>query len=209
LVGLAGFDRRSVNELSGGEQQRVALARALAPAPSLLMLDEPLGALDRELRERLVDELRELFARLDVSVLFVTHDHDEAFALGDRVAVMHRGRIEQVGTPEEVWNRPAGEFTARFLGWNVIDAPPSFGGGNGRVAVRPDAIRLTPGGVLGGVVVQRTFRRDHFRLRIALEGGTDTLEVAVRDGTLPRVGERVELDADPAGVVPVPERTDA
>jgi len=89
LVGLAGFEHRSVDELSGGEQQRVALARALAPQPRLLMLDEPLGSLDRRLRERLLDELRDLFTRLHLSVLFVTHDHDEAFALAERVAVMH------------------------------------------------------------------------------------------------------------------------
>ena len=95
-----------MRELSGGEQQRVALARALAPDPRLLMLDEPLGALDRALRERLVAELRGAVRRGSSSpTLFVTHDHDEAFALADRVVVMHAGRIEQAGSPSDVWHR--------------------------------------------------------------------------------------------------------
>jgi len=116
LVGLAGFDGRGIHELSGGEQQRVALARALAPAPSLLMLDEPLGSLDRELRERLAVELRELFTRLGLSAVFVTHDHDEAFAIGDRIAVLSDGTVEQVDTPADLWRQPRTELVARFLG---------------------------------------------------------------------------------------------
>src|SRR5690606_3836560 len=110
LVGLPGAQRRQITALSGGEQQRVALARALAPQPRLLMLDEPLGQLDRGLRERLVVELRALFAELKITVLSVTHDQGEAFALADRVVVMHEGRIAQAGTPLEVWRRPASEF---------------------------------------------------------------------------------------------------
>lgn len=122
LVGLLGAARRAVASLSGGEQQRVALARALAPRPRLLMLDEPLGQLDRSLRERLVVELRELFGRLGTTVLAVTHDQGEAFALADRVVVMRDGRIAQSGTPLEVWQRPADEFVARFLGFdNVVE----------------------------------------------------------------------------------------
>ncbi|MEV0529181.1 ABC transporter ATP-binding protein [Streptomyces sp. NPDC050439] len=123
LVGLPGAQRRAVASLSGGEQQRVALARALAPRPRLLMLDEPLGQLDRSLRERLVVELRELFDELGTTVLAVTHDQGEAFALADRVVVMRDGRIAQSGTPLEVWRQPADEFVARFLGFdNVVDA---------------------------------------------------------------------------------------
>lgn len=105
LVGLPGAQGRAVASLSGGEQQRVALARALAPSPRLLMLDEPLGQLDRGLRERLVVELRALFSRLGTTVLAVTHDQGEAFALADRVVVMRDGRIAQAGTPLEVWQR--------------------------------------------------------------------------------------------------------
>lgn len=123
LVGLPGAGRRAVAALSGGEQQRVALARALAPRPKLLMLDEPLGQLDRSLRERLVVELRGLFGRLGTTVLAVTHDQGEAFALADRVVVMRDGGIAQTGTPLEVWQRPASEFVARFLGFdNVVAA---------------------------------------------------------------------------------------
>ncbi len=198
LVGLDGFERRSVRELSGGERQRVALARALAPEPSLLMLDEPLGALDRALRDDLARELRHLFERLGVAVLLVTHDHDEAFALGDRVAVVHDGRIEQIGTPADVWRRPATEFVARFLGWNVTDAL-----GAGRAAVRPDALRIAADGTLAGTVVERTFHRDHFLVRVALSGSDETLEVAIHDAEPPTIGEAVRLAVDAAGLVPL------
>ncbi|WP_314177007.1 ABC transporter ATP-binding protein [Streptomyces winkii] len=160
LVGLPGAERRSVTSLSGGEQQRVALARALAPQPRLLMLDEPLGQLDRGLRERLVVELRALFRRLGTAVLAVTHDQGEAFVLADRVVVMNEGRIAQAGAPLEVWRRPASEFVARFLGFdNVVDAtvhggvadtpwgklPVEDGTGAGtcRILVRPAGVRLT------------------------------------------------------------------
>lgn len=202
-VGLTGFERRRIRELSGGEQQRVALARALAAEPRLLMLDEPLGALDRALRERLVAELRALFVRLELTTLFVTHDHDEAFALADRLVVMHAGRIEQVGSPAEVWQRPGNAFVARFLGWNVTrafsDAP---------AAVRPEAVRLravgadaSAAGTVSGSVVTRTFRRDHFLVAVRVDGLADDddlvqVEVAVDATHLPQVGERVALAAD-------------
>ncbi|NUS73520.1 MAG: ABC transporter ATP-binding protein [Corynebacteriales bacterium] len=116
LVGLAGAAKRKINTLSGGEQQRVALARALAPEPKLLMLDEPLGQLDRQLRDRLVIELRELFKRLGTTVLAVTHDHDEAFALADRAAIMSRGKLLQSGTADQLKAAPVDEFVADFLG---------------------------------------------------------------------------------------------
>jgi thiamine transport system ATP-binding protein len=122
LVGLGGQGRRPVGSLSGGEQQRVALARALAPEPRLLLLDEPLAALDRGLRARLLAELVELLERLDVTALHVTHDQEEAFALGDRVAVMEAGRIVQVDTPEALWRAPGTAAVARFLGFPVLDA---------------------------------------------------------------------------------------
>jgi ABC-type Fe3+/spermidine/putrescine transport system ATPase subunit len=118
LVGLdaARFAARDVNQLSGGEQQRVALARTLAPRPRLVMFDEPLGALDRILREELVIELRTLLKRLGMMALYVTHDQDEAFAIADRLAILNAGRIEQSGTPVEIFRRPANAFVARFLG---------------------------------------------------------------------------------------------
>jgi ABC-type Fe3+/spermidine/putrescine transport system ATPase subunit len=120
LVGLSGFERRAVHELSGGEQQRVALARSLAPRPRLLMLDEPLGSLDRALRERLMNELRKILQSVGLTALYVTHDQSEAFALGDRVAIMQQGKIEQIGPPETVYYRPASPFVARFLGMSNL-----------------------------------------------------------------------------------------
>jgi thiamine transport system ATP-binding protein len=200
LVGLTGFEHRRVSEISGGEQQRVALARALAPEPKLLMLDEPLGALDRALRERLVAELRDLFVRLGLTIIFVTHDHDEAFAVADRVVVMHNGHVEQAGTPRDVWRRPANAFVADFLGWNVTRA---FG--NGLVAVRPEALRVVPAsGANGasGVVTGRVFRRDHFLVQVLGDGGQLQVAVGV-DDPLPEVGTTVGLAADPAALLPL------
>jgi ABC-type Fe3+/spermidine/putrescine transport system ATPase subunit len=120
LVGLTGFEGRAVHELSGGEQQRVALARSLAPRPRLLMLDEPLGSLDRALRERLMNELRQILKAVGVTTLYVTHDQSEAFALGDRVVVMRQGCIEQIGPPEQVYRYPVSPFVARFLGMSNL-----------------------------------------------------------------------------------------
>ncbi|HEY9332507.1 MAG TPA: ABC transporter ATP-binding protein [Streptomyces sp.] len=189
LVGLPGAERRAVAALSGGEQQRVALARALAPRPKLLMLDEPLGQLDRSLRERLVVELRTLFARLGTTVLAVTHDQGEAFALADRVVVMRDGRIAQVGTPLEVWQRPASAFVARFLGFdNVVEATVSGEAADtdwGKVPVPAGSpqgacdLLVRPAGVLIGasqdglrcIVGARTFRGNHVAVKLHPERG--------------------------------------
>ena len=135
LVGLSGTEQRRVTELSGGEQQRVALARSLAPGPRLLMFDEPLGALDRALREQLMNDLRAILKQVCVTALYVTHDQEEAFAIGDRVAIMRArpdlgegGRIEQIGTPQEVYRQPANATVARFLGFqNLIDGTVAAG----------------------------------------------------------------------------------
>jgi thiamine transport system ATP-binding protein len=197
LVGLAGFEHRRISDLSGGEQQRVALARALAPAPRLLMLDEPLGALDRALRDRLVVELRELFVRLGLAIVFVTHDHDEALALADRVIVLRDGRVEQTGTPRDVWHRPANAFVAGFLGWNVTRV---FGGSLG--AVRPEHVELaSPGNGCDGTVVGRTFRRDHFLVQVHARDGSTVRTVVGLDAPLPEVGAEVGLRADPANLL--------
>lgn len=123
LVGMGGFEGRSIEKLSGGERQRVALARALAPEPHLLMLDEPLGSLDRGLRERLAMDLREILQGLGVPALYVTHDQFEAFTVADRLAIMNEGRIVRAGNPREVWDEPRTEFVARFLGMeNIVPA---------------------------------------------------------------------------------------
>jgi iron(III) transport system ATP-binding protein len=116
LVGLAADAHRPVHELSGGQQQRVALARALAPTPELLLLDEPFSNLDAGLRDRLRQEVRDILARAGVTTLFVTHDQAEALSIAESVAVMRDGRVEQVGTPEEIYSRPASRWVARFLG---------------------------------------------------------------------------------------------
>jgi thiamine transport system ATP-binding protein len=116
LVGLAGFEKRRVTDLSGGEQQRVALARALAAQPRLLLLDEPLSSLDRELRERLALDLREILTQTDTSAIMVTHDQHEAAVIGDRVGVMDAGRMLQLGTMKQLLSKPANDRVARFLG---------------------------------------------------------------------------------------------
>ncbi|MFG2638384.1 ABC transporter ATP-binding protein [Streptomyces sp. NPDC048362] len=218
LVGLPGAERRAVASLSGGEQQRVALARALAPRPRLLMLDEPLGQLDRSLRERLVVELRELFGRLGMTVLAVTHDQGEAFALADRVVVMRDGRIAQSGTPLEVWQRPADAFVARFLGfdnivpatvagtaadsaWGKLPVPDGCAQGDRTLLVRPAGVRLVaPGEGLPCTVTARTFKGTHVSVRLRPQDGPP-LEAASALRDAPGVGDAVGVEFDPAEIV--------
>ena len=215
LVGLAGFGERQIATLSGGEAQRVALARSLAPEPRLLMLDEPLGSLDRPRRDELTEELRVLLRRVGVTVLHVTHDHDEAFAVADRVAVMQSGRIARIGSPSDIWHDPRREDVARFLGhnnvvtvgargevpWGRLQAPP------GRVVLRPDAFRRVdgplPGGdnVVTGTVFDARFRSDRFEL--ALRTSPGEAELLVRDPHPAASGDAVHYAIDPAAVVPV------
>ena len=134
LVDMPAYGRRRVHELSGGERQRVALARALAPAPRLLMLDEPLGSLDRALRDSLQGQVRAILKEVGVTSIYVTHDRDEAFAMADSLLFMNRGRIVQSGTPEEVFAAPADEFVARSLGFtNILP---------GRVVGRSDSFKI-------------------------------------------------------------------
>ena len=128
LVGLPGAERRRVEQLSGGEQQRVALARALAPRPRLLMLDEPMGSLDRSLRERLPEELRAIFTRLGLTTIYVTHDQDEALSVADRVIILDAGGLVADGTPEQLWLAPPTAWVARFLGFRNV-APGRWAGG--------------------------------------------------------------------------------
>ncbi|MEU2597708.1 ABC transporter ATP-binding protein [Streptomyces hirsutus] len=220
LVGLPGARGRAVAALSGGEQQRVALARALAPSPRLLMLDEPLGQLDRSLRERLVVELRELFGRLGTTVLAVTHDQGEAFALADRVVVMRDGRIAQSGTPLEVWQRPADAFVARFLGfenvaeatitadvavtpWGKIPVPADAPQGTRTLLVRPAGVRLVPGGAGPRcTVTARTFRGTHVAVRLQPgDGDGPRLEAACALRAAPEVGDEVGVEFDAAEIV--------
>ncbi len=215
LVGLAGYEARKSTELSGGEAQRVALARALAPRPRLLLLDEPLSALDRALREQLALDLARVLA--GTTALVVTHDHDEAFTLADQVAVMRAGRIVQTGPPAQVWRSPADEDTARFLGCGTFLPATIHGGvatcalgvvelpwapdGQAVLGLRPTALRPADSGVKGEVV-QRVHRRDHVRLRVRLEDGREVDAVA---GVLD-VSETVSLALDQDGVALVSRR---
>ncbi len=121
-VNLSGFDSRRVTDLSGGEQQRVALARALAPSPRLLMFDEPLGALDRSLKEDLLNEIRNILRQTKIPAIYVTHDQEEAFTIADRILVLHEGTIIRDGTPSDIWKDPQSAFVAKLLGiGNVVD----------------------------------------------------------------------------------------
>jgi len=157
MVDLAGFERRAVTALSGGQQQRVALARSLAPEPRVLLLDEPLSNLDPALRERTRRELRDAIKRVGITTVFVTHEQEEAFDLGDRVAVLDRGRLEQVGTPDELYDKPATVFVAGFVGRaNVLPGALLGEPAGTRVLVRPEAMRFG-GGPLAGTVIARRF----------------------------------------------------
>jgi len=203
LVGLPGFADRRVTELSGGEQQRVALARSLAADPRLLLLDEPLSALDRELRERLAGDLRRILVDTGTTAVFVTHDQDEAFAVSDRVAVMMEGRVVQLGTPAEVWRRPASPQIARFLGYTTVltgeaarlVVPRATGG----VALRAAAVVVADDGTADATVVRVTPAIDGSRVRLAVTG------IGEADGIAgPRhpvvAGDRVRVAFDPAGI---------
>jgi putative spermidine/putrescine transport system ATP-binding protein len=144
-VRLDGYQKRRPAQLSGGQRQRVALARALVNRPRVLLLDEPLGALDRKLREEMQLELKEIQKSVGITFVFVTHDQDEALTMSDRIAVFNAGRVEQVGTPAEVYEQPTTSFVAGFVGTsNLIegDAARAIIGSDGRYSVRPEKIRL-------------------------------------------------------------------
>ena len=220
LVGLAELADRRVAGLSGGEQQRVALARALAVEPRLLMLDEPLGALDRPWRERLLREIRSLLDRARLPAVYVTHDHEEAFALADRLVVMRAGRVVQEGPAVEVWRRPADLWTADFLGFGpAVDAridgsglhtpwgtlpvnTPVNGASRVCVVLRPDALRLDPTGPVRGTVVHRAFAGDRAELTVA----TDDARVRVRvpDRDAPGAGDAIRLSIESGAVLVYP-----
>lgn len=199
MVGLKGFELRDVNTLSGGEQQRIALARSLVPQPHLLMLDEPLGSLDRGLRERLTIELRDILSHLHQTALYVTHDQEEAFAMADQVVVLNTGRVEQTGIPQEIYRKPASIFVAKFLGLtNLLPGIASQAGALGQVStpigtfpiskpvsgevtvlIRPDAMRLDDRGPvrIDGQVIQTTFRGAMCRLTVMVKGISMVFEI--------------------------------
>ncbi len=196
LVDLAGFARRKVQELSGGQQQRVALARALAPEPRVLLLDEPLSNLDPALRERTRRELRQVIDRVRITTVFVTHEQEEAFDLGDRIAVLHDGRLEQIGAADDLYERPASLFVATFVGRaNVLRGAPARGLGarDGDVAVvRPERLEFADAG-LPGIVRERRYTGPAAFFTIEGEQG-ERLEVLAEPGAA-RVGEHVHVRA--------------
>ena len=230
LVDLAGYEARPVYELSGGQQQRVALARSLAPNPRLLMLDEPLGALDRTLRDQLLVELRSILKQLGQTAVYVTHDQMEAFAVADRVALMRAGRIEQAGTPEALYLRPASPFAARFLGMSNIlsgsiislhppviktpvgrlqpaELPAGLGPGDAvQLVIRPEGAdvarqQLSGPNHLTLTLVNRSFRGAHTLIQLAGPGETTLAFEIPGLGCTARAGQPLHVSIGPEAVV--------
>lgn len=203
LVGLSGYDDRLPGTLSGGERQRVALARALAVEPRLILLDEPLSALDATLRERLAGDLREILRTAGTTALLVTHDHEEAFALADRLAVMRDGRVVQSGAIDEVWREPVDEETALFLGYarvlredaatRVLTAaglPPAYA-----VALRRSALVVDADGPVHARVEAARVTPEQVRLVVAADG-IGTLDAVAPLGSRVSPGDDVALRVD-------------
>ncbi|MCH8066672.1 MAG: ABC transporter ATP-binding protein [Chloroflexi bacterium] len=224
LVGLPDFTSRDVNLLSGGEQQRVALARSLAPQPRLLMLDEPLGALDRRLRARLLTEMGAILRAGGQTTLYITHDQSEAFAIADRVVVMNAGAVAQIGAPKDIYQQPASLFVAEFLGLDnllsgsvrsvdhqyfaeteigELPIPPTD---SPQVAIllRPDAMRLDHTGksALQGRVTARDFRGVTTQIEIVINQRYLHFEF-LSSQTLPDIGESIQLSYNPAEAIQI------
>ena len=193
LVNLKGFEKREIDSLSGGQQQRVAIARALANKPHVLLLDEPLGALDLKLRKDMQRELKNIQKELGITFIYVTHDQEEALSMSDRVVVMDKGKIQQIGTPEDIYNEPVNAFVADFIGEsNIVDAIMlddylvTFGGVKFKcldsgyakneavdAVVRPEDIKITEPGAqaaLTGTITGVTFKGVHFEVLVDVDG---------------------------------------
>ncbi len=220
LVGLDGFDHREVGSLSGGEQQRVALARALAPQPRLLMLDEPFGSLDRALRTRLLDDLARILRKAGQTSIYVTHDQEEAYALADRIVLLHAGRVEQIAAPEQLYLHPASAFVARFLGLanllpgkivkargrsvlqtplGVFPVPRGKKLGDVLALFRPDAFTVGRRGKLKGKLITTQFQGRDVQARIQI--GETMLTVALPSSTdLPAAGKPIQLSFNSTAV---------
>jgi thiamine transport system ATP-binding protein len=222
LVGLPGLGERAPDTLSGGERQRVALARALAVRPRLLLLDEPLSALDRTLRERLAADLHDILRAERTTALLVTHDHDEAFAVADRMAVMRSGRLVQSGTVEEVWRHPADGETARFLGYAAVVTGPAArllldgaddgaaegarGAGHGAalaLALRRSALQVDAAGPLHGTVRSARVTSELTRLVVDVPG-LGTVDAVAGLAVPVRADEQVRLRLDRSRVAVLP-----
>ena len=191
-VGLRGFERRSINQLSGGQQQRVAIARSLVNQPRVLLLDEPLGALDLKLRKEMQLELKRLQREMHITFVYVTHDQEEALTMSDTVVVMNKGNIQQIGSPQDIYNEPRNAFVAKFIGdSNIVDGIMekdflvSFGGQEFacvdrgfkprepvQVVIRPEDVDIVPpsAGKLTGLVREVIFKGVHFEMHVDVEG---------------------------------------
>jgi putative spermidine/putrescine transport system ATP-binding protein len=218
LTGIEGLEHRRVDQLSGGQRQRVALARAVAAQPSVLLLDEPLTALDAALRERLRGELNRLLRTLGITAIYVTHDQSEAMALGDRIAVMRNGAIAQIGTPRDIYFAPASRFVAEFVGAaNIVEAQCKAGaltlpGGTLRVVngaesgivlamIRPESINVVAadGAAFAGLVDSVSFVGD--RQRALVSGAAkNPITVDVPHSIPLKAGDRIGLAIDPAAI---------
>jgi len=190
LVGLGALGARSPSQLSGGQQQRVALARALVAEPQVLLLDEPLSNLDARLREDMRAEIAALQARTGVTVLYVTHDQEEALAIAHRIVVMNGGRIEQAATPAEVYHQPASRFVATFVGAGVV-LPGAIVGARGDVLVRPEQVRLGDDEESTAQVLSVAYRGERALVRVT-SGGRELLAWAPA-GRVPRLGDTVRV----------------
>ncbi len=222
LTGLEGLTQRMPYELSGGQQQRVALARALAPHPQLLLLDEPFSNLDPGLREQVRRDVMSILRRSGITAIFVTHDQEEAMYVGDTIAVMNRGRVEQQGSPEEIFHRPRSKFVAEFIGmvdfvpahWKDghiftdlgktrwPDLPPA---GALEAMIRPDCLECYPCADGNGVILEREFRGAFYLYRVALNSGaivrcllphTDEYDSGARVEVRVRCGHSLRLFRD-------------
>jgi putative spermidine/putrescine transport system ATP-binding protein len=218
LTNITGLENRRIDQLSGGQRQRVALARAVAIRPGILLLDEPLTALDAALRDRLRGELNRLLRALGITAIYVTHDQSEAMELGDRIVVMSKGAIAQIGSPRDIYFTPRNRFVAEFIGAaNIIESPVENGhlvlpGGRQPITsnvnlavavamVRPESIRVVDAGSAGlaGTIDSVSFNGD--RQRLVVSGAADKpLAIEVSNTVQAKAGERVGLSIAPEAV---------
>ena len=218
LVALEGFEKRSVDSLSGGQQQRIAIARALVNEPKVLLLDEPLGALDLKLRQEMQTELKKIQQKLGITFIFVTHDQEEALTMSDTIVVMNKGKIQQMGTPEDIYNEPENAFVARFIGESNIfdgimhdDYKVEFCGKNFDcvdkgfdkdenidVVIRPEDIKMNAAneGMLIGIVTSVVFKGVHYEIEVN-ENGRKWI---IHNTQSAKVGEELGMDIYPEDI---------
>jgi putative spermidine/putrescine transport system ATP-binding protein len=207
LVRLEGMEQRKPSQLSGGQRQRVALARSIVVKPKVLLLDEPLGALDLKLREQMQVELKQIQRELGITFIFVTHDQDEALSLSDRIAVFNKGAIVQLGTPQEIYNNPVNHFVAEFVGSSnhfTAEQAKEFFGISQEIIIRPENIKLVPAvaskTVFIGGISEVIFLGDLNRILIRLESGIEIFvtEVSNASGEQRKRGQQVGVEFDSA-----------